>query len=180
MPVNTRSTSRARSSVVSEAIVSTDGGSISARPEPDDHLAGVNVHLRLSGGKRVLFGRSSLPVGKRRRIYAPPPPKPWWQEPPRAAALYKRTDACATCNGVQLEATCERCEKQLCGMCTRLCDVCGMTWCTHCSLVDYDSPSERTLCLPCWEDTNERKEDSGGARDDEIRLDEDEDMMSLE
>ncbi|PXF47514.1 hypothetical protein BWQ96_02658 [Gracilariopsis chorda] len=185
---NTRSATRARASGHNGDKTALENAS----KESEEHQ--VEFELVLSGGKRVPFGRASLPVGKRRRIYAPPPPKPWWRQPPRAAALYKRTDGCGTCDGVRLDSSCERCEKGLCELCTRLCDVCGMTWCTLCSVVDYACPGERTLCLACWDDVGEGRDGDSRRTDerDEVMLsacdvavdneehDGDEDMISLE
>lgn len=69
-----------------------------------------------------------------------------------------------------------------------------MTWCTLCSVVDYAVPGERTLCLACWDDVQDRHDSANRCTDerDDVMLsahdgsvdnddcDGDEDMISLE
>jgi len=53
------------------------------------------------------------------------------------------------CGSENISSQCSFCEKLLCGRCHRLCADCHQAFCSVCSLVQYSSTGEETLCLTC-------------------------------
>lgn len=62
-----------------------------------------------------------------------------------------------------------------------MCDVCGVTACAVCSVVDYDCPFDRTLCFSCSEDATIASQQNNESNDiNPVAEDGDEVMISLE
>lgn len=94
--------------------------------------------------------------------------QPWWLKHPKTKLTPKpNTPHCYYCEQLENFAACERCERTLCEMCTRFCDSCSEAWCSCCTVVDYDSPFDPTLCLECYDErrANEPSSEPGNMMD---------------
>lgn len=132
-------------------------------------------------------------------VSAPLPPKqqqnqPWWlQQHPKtkrgcSASHHHHhhpnrstSTQCYYCDAPCDTVACERCDKALCDMCTRFCDVCSATWCPCCTVIDYESPQERTLCFDCFDEEGGdgcRRGDGCGSSSSNLDSDGDDVMLS--
>lgn len=107
---------------------------------------------------------------KRRRMREKDPPKatiPWWRQPPRKSGVAGRTDGTRTGEGAceycsqDVHIACERCDRDLCIDCCRCCDVCENMWCKYCTIVDYESAYERSICVECYDGVDAVGSDEG-------------------
>lgn len=85
---------------------------------------------------------------------------PWWKKKQSTTSTKRckkhNTDEdsivrCQHCVNYEAEATCNRCEKDICEGCTRNCDSCNTVYCNLCVIADYNGPVERRLCFGCNE-----------------------------
>lgn len=87
---------------------------------------------------------------------------PWWlQQPRRVHPSSSTNSSCYYCEAPDNHTACERCDHRLCEMCTRFCDDCSVTGCSCCTVVDYDSRFDRTLCLECYDDNRAKSHTHG-------------------
>lgn len=89
---------------------------------------------------------------------------PWWLQPQTPAYQQVNAGSCYYCCGPRRTTdhiSCQRCEHDICEMCTRICDTCTATWCPYCTIVDYESPVEQTVCFDCYEDARTRRQGVG-------------------
>lgn len=87
---------------------------------------------------------------------------PWWLRP-SSHSMDSSIDSCIAASSSQVcyycstrpahhSTSCGRCDRMLCDICVRSCQSCQEVWCPCCSIVDYDTPIERTLCFECYDD----------------------------
>eukprot|EP00727_Mastigamoeba_balamuthi_P005211 m51a1_g14689 hypothetical protein (142) ;mRNA; f:99746-100346 len=67
------------------------------------------------------------------------------------------SEACSCCHGRGPSSSrlagrslpCAWCSQRVCAGCARTCAECGDTFCTMCSVINYDQRHERAFCLNC-------------------------------
>lgn len=121
-------------------------GSFHVTPNPQHNTCGHHSHSNSVQRPQDTEVKSS-----------PPSPSSlqhqWWLQQPRPVhPSSPTTSSCYYCEAPDNHIACERCDHRLCEMCTRFCDDCSATWCPSCTLLDYDSTFDRTLCFECYYD----------------------------
>lgn len=164
-------------------------GMVQAEHEPEDQLANQPSRKAMAMTSTPpspdgLHHNHHLLPSASLSVPAPPPPppsqkqqhQPWWLQHPKTkhgstgcssgSSHQHHRPTCYYCDAPRDTVACERCDKALCDMCTRFCDVCSATWCPCCTVIDYESPQERTLCFDCFDDGGCRRSDGCGSNVD--------------
>ncbi|KAG7281208.1 hypothetical protein CRUP_019733 [Coryphaenoides rupestris] len=65
------------------------------------------------------------------------------------AVSVPRCGVCQKSQGVDARTTCSQCDRLACSSCSRQCSSCSSQCCSVCTVVDYSSQFETTVCWSC-------------------------------